>query len=504
MAALPNPARHMPCSKKALPLFLPSLSLSSATLSSSPTPIEPSFLLRLCTVLYQQQHAPDPRLHSHLRRLALPSSPSFLHELLLQVCNHFPSSWRPAHRFHLFLSSPDSPLPTFSLSTVTANKLLDVYGKSRNVDLLSDHLRLMADSCLLSVSSLRIAARSLADAREISKCVNLFRLEPQFLSGPALNSVVHELCLRKHVDVASAVVSKLRDSIPPDGETYRLLIVSLCRSGDLVLAAKLWNRMVEEGLEPEVDAYEEMMITQFKLNRLEEAVKLFRSMKENRFRDLGLKSYRVMIEWMCKEGRIPHAYTVFGEMLKRGFPLDGATLGALIYGLMAKKRVREAYRIFDETEELDVSLCHGLIKGLLRLRRPAAATGVFREMVRRGVEPTMHTYVMLLQGHMGKRGRKGRDEAVNFERIFVGGMVKAGRTLEASKYAERTIHGAVEVKRFDYNKFLKLFSDEEGVVMFEEVGRRLKEAGMADLGDVFLVYGERMATRERRRRARWR
>ena len=30
---------------------------------------------------------------------------------------------------------------------------------------------------------------------------------------------------------------------------------------------------------------------------------------------------------------------------------------------------------------------------------------------------------------------------------------------------------------------------------------KLREVGMVDLGNVFLVYGERMATRERRRRA---
>ncbi|PKU79009.1 Putative pentatricopeptide repeat-containing protein [Dendrobium catenatum] len=183
---------------------------------------------------------------------------------------------------------------------------------------------------------------------------------------------------------------------------------------------------------------------------------------------------------------------------------DNATIGYLIYGLLAKKRVKEAYKMFKEAEEVDLSLCHGLMKGLLRMKRPAEATEVFREMLRREIEPNMHTYIMLLQGHMGKRGRKGKEELVNFDSIFVGGLVKVGKTLEASKYAERTMRSTVEVPRFDYNKFLHLFSNEEGVEMFQEVGRRLKEVGMVDLGDVLLVYGERMATRERRRRAIWR
>ena len=111
----------------------------------------------------------------------------------------------------------------------------------------------------------------------------------------------------------------------------------------------------------------------------------------------------------------------------------------------------------------------------------------------------MHTYIMLLQGHLGKRGRKGTDPLVNFETIFVGGLVKAGKSLEATKYVERSLRKGLEVPRFDYNKFLKYYSNEEGVVMFEEVAKKLREVGSVDLADIFERYGQRMATRDRRR-----
>ncbi|KAK8933999.1 putative pentatricopeptide repeat-containing protein [Platanthera zijinensis] len=449
------------------------------------------------SILYQQQLAPDPKLHSHLLRVPLPSSPSSLLSLFLEICNRFPFSWRPPHRFHLFLLSHH---PSFSLSPIAASKLLDVFGKSRNIDLLWSHLRLMADRRLLSVSSLRIAARSLADANEISKCVLLFRLDPQFLTAGALNSVVDVICARKHVQIAHAVVSKLRDSIPADADTYKLLIIGFCRAGDLSQAAKLWNLMIDEDMSPDLDAYNEILITLFKSNATQEAMRFFKSMRKN----LGIASYRVMIDWTCKVRRVSYAYMVFAEMIKRGIGFDNSVLGHLIYGLLGKKRVNEAYKVFKEAEGVDLSICHGMMKGLLSIRRPGAATEVFREMVARGVEPNMHTYIMLLQGHMGKRGRKGKEVAVNFDSIFVGGVVKAGNAAEVGKYVERAARGGGgDVPRFDYNKFLHLFSNEEGVKMFEEVGRVLKKVGMVDIGDVLLVYGERMATRERRRRALW-
>jgi pentatricopeptide repeat protein len=157
--------------------------------------------------------------------------------------------------------------------------------------------------------------------------------------------------------------------------------------------------------------------------------------------------------------------------------------------------------VFHGANEKDIALYHGLMKGLMRIKRAGEATEVFREMITRGCESNMHTYIMLLQGRLGKRGRKGRDPLVNFESIFVGGLVKAGRTLEATKFVERTMWGGVDVPRFDYNKFLYYFSNEEGVAMFEEVGKRLREVGLIDLGDILSTYGERMATRDRRRRA---
>lgn len=469
-----------------------------------PTPVDPSLLRRLATVLYQQQHSPDPALHASLRKLPLPSSPPHLHELFLQVSNRFPSSWRPVHRFHLFLLHSLSC--SFAHTPVSAAKMLSVFGRAQNVDLLWRCFLDASAAGLLTPGALCVVAAALADAREIKKCVEIFHHvsahDESLCSVDTLNRVVETLCGKKKLaDVAKVVVWKLKPLVAPNEATYRCLIVGFCRAGDLVEASKVWNRMLDEGIEPGAESYEEVVVTMFKNNRFEDAMRLFKAMRERRYRDLGLPSYRAVVGWMCKEGRVTYALMLFGEMLKRGVGVDSPTLGALVYGLLVRRKVREGYKVLEGVAEPDISMYHGLIKGLLRLRRAGEATQVFRAMMERGCEPIMHTYIMLLQGHLGKRGRKGRDPVVNFESIFVGGLVKAGKTLQATKYVERMMWGGVEVPRFDYNKFLHYFSDEEGVVMFEEVGKRLKEVGLIDLGDIFLSYGERMATRERRRRA---
>ncbi|KAL6192848.1 hypothetical protein ACLB2K_033934 [Fragaria x ananassa] len=464
-------------------------------LANPPSPVDPAHLLRVCTILYQQQNSPEPRLHSNLNSLSF----NLTHEFFLQVCNNFPLSWRPVYLFYQYTQQAN---PTFAHTAVSLNKMLDVVGKSRNIDLFWELINEMGRRRLVNHATFILALKTLAKARELKKCVEFFHVMSSRgieCDKEILNKVVKSLCGLRLVEEAKFVVFKLKEMIGVDGVTYKCLIDGFCDVGDLVEASKIWNLMVDEGFDPCVGAVEKMMETLFKTNRDVEAMTLFQMMRVKRMGDLGLSSYRLVIEWMCKKGKVENARVVFDEMRERGIEADSLTLGALVYGLLARRRVNEAYGIVEGIEKPDISVYRGLMKGLLRLKRPGEATQVFREMIKRGREPNMHTYVMLLQGHMGKRGRKGKDPLVNFDTIFVGGLVKAGKSLEATKYVERATKRGLEVPRFNYNQFLHYYSNEEGVAMFEEVGKKLREAGMVDLADIFQRYGEKMATRDRRR-----
>lgn len=379
--------------------------------------------------------------------------------------------------------------------------MLDIFGKARNIDILWELVQEMGRRRLVNDKTYRIALKTLASAREMKRCVEFFHVMNDYGYGynlETMNKVVETLCGSKLVEEAKYIVLKLRDWIKPNGVTYKCLIFGFCDMGDLIEASKVWNLMVDQGLE-HIDAFDKMMDALFKTNRFDEAMKLFQSMRSKSIDVLGVSTYRIVIKWMCKNGKLGQAHLMFEEMQQRGIQPDNVTMGSLIYGLLCKGRVGETYKIMEDIEKPDLSVYHGLIKGLLRLKRAREATQVFREMIKRGCEPIMHTYIMLLQGHLGKRGRKGPDPLVNFDTIFVGGMVKAGKSLEATKYVERMLYRGQEVPRFDYNRFLHYYSNEGGVVMFEEVAKKLREVGLFDLADIFARYGEKMATRDKRR-----
>jgi pentatricopeptide repeat protein len=472
-------------------------------LPPSPKPTDPALLLRLCTVLYQHQNSPDDALNSRLSALPLPTAPADLRELFLRASARFPLSWRPVHRLLAHLSARHDGSRGFPHSPATAARLLDVLAKSSNIDLLHSTLHSLPRG-LLSAAAMRAAVRGLAPAREVGKVAALLTLFPECHRARVLTFVTDVACSTCRLpDVAEKVIKRAehRHGVARTARCCELLVVAYCRAGSLADACRVWNAMGRGGLEPGAAAYQEIVVTMFKNNRVADAMMVFDGMRRSRVPDEGGGCCRAVVSWLCKEGRVWGAYMVFAEMFKKGVDVDGEVLGDLVYALMARRRVREGYRVFHGANEKDIALYHGLMKGLMRIKRAGEATEVFREMITRGCEPNMHTYIMLLQGHLGKRGRKGRDPLVNFESIFVGGLVKAGRTLEATKFVERTMWGGVDVPRFDYNKFLYYFSNEEGVAMFEEVGKRLREVGLIDLGDILSTYGERMATRDRRRRA---
>ncbi|KAK7838869.1 putative pentatricopeptide repeat-containing protein [Quercus suber] len=225
------------------------------------SPPNPDHLLRVCTILYQQQDSPDPRLHSKLHASCLP----------------FPYSWQLVYGFFQYTEA--NTTSHFTHISVSFNKLLDVIGESRNIELFWELLHETGRRHLVNDKTFRIALNTLAAAKELKKCVEFFH----------------------------------------------------------------------------------------SLNANDE---------NNEDRQLGLSTYRLAIEWICKRSKNAQACIMFEEMRERGIQVDNLTLASLIYGLLVRGRVREAYRIVAEIEKPDVNVYHGLTKGFLKLRRASEATQI--------------------------------------------------------------------------------------------------------------------------------
>jgi len=72
---------------------------------------------------------------------------------------------------------------------------------------------------------------------------------------------------------------------------------------------------------------------------------------------------------------------VFGEMRKRGVGVDNAILGRLNLRALGEKESERGLQSSARGNESDISVYHGLMKGLLGPRKAGEATQVLREML---------------------------------------------------------------------------------------------------------------------------
>ncbi|MFS7951567.1 putative tetratricopeptide-like helical domain superfamily [Helianthus anomalus] len=137
---------------------------------------------------------------------------------------------KPIYKFHTF-----SQTQHFNHIPTTLYKMLDIIGKSKNIDLSWDFVQETDNRTLVTDKTYIIVVKTLASAREMKKCVDFFH--NGFGYGydlGTLNKVIESLCGCKLVDEAKL---------------------------------KMWNLMVDEGFVVGINVVGRMMDTVLKSNR---------------------------------------------------------------------------------------------------------------------------------------------------------------------------------------------------------------------------------------------
>jgi pentatricopeptide repeat protein len=117
------------------------------------------------------------------------------------------------------------------------------------------------------------------------------------------------------------------DGIKPDVYTYNSMIKAFSR--DLVKVEKLYLKMIEKRIDPNVVIYNTMIDVYAKNGKLEKAIKVFASMKKDGIIPTVV-TYNSMIDAYSKSGQIDNAIEVFASMKKDGVKPDDSSFSALL------------------------------------------------------------------------------------------------------------------------------------------------------------------------------
>eukprot|EP00262_Sarcandra_glabra_P001229 TRINITY_DN11257_c0_g2_i1.p1 TRINITY_DN11257_c0_g2~~TRINITY_DN11257_c0_g2_i1.p1 ORF type:complete len:179 (+),score=33.43 TRINITY_DN11257_c0_g2_i1:77-538(+) len=142
---------------------------------------------------------------------------------------------------------------------------------------------------------------------------------------------------------------------------------------------------------------------------------------------------------------------------------------------------------------------------------PDDAVRVYKKMIKDGLKPNIYTYNMMMKSYfhaknyeMGcavwdEMGKKGCCPDDNSYIVFIGGLIRQGRSDEACKYIEEMISKGMKAPQLDYNKLVADSSRAGKPDVLEELARKTKFSGKFEDSNVFARWGERMKKRVKRR-----
>ncbi|KAK9065029.1 hypothetical protein SSX86_016412 [Deinandra increscens subsp. villosa] len=428
------------------------------------------------------------------------------HDLVLDVLERFKHARRPSFRFFSWAGQQ----PGFSHDSRTYNMMMSILGKTKQFETMISLLDEIGEKGLLTLETFQICIKSFAAAQQRRKAVGMFELmrKHNFKVGVgSINCLLDNLGRAKLGKEAQVLFEKLKGRFTPNIQTYTVLLNGWCKVGNLLEAGKVWNEMIDKGLNPDIVAYNTMLEGLLKVHKRSDAVKLFEVMKA-KGPPPNERSYTIMIRDLCKQKRMKDAVEYYENMLNFGCRPDAAVYTCLITGFGNQKQMDKVYGLLKEMKENrcppDGRMYNALIKLMTNRQMPDDSVRIYKKMIINGIEPTIHTYNMMLKCFfrnenydMGlaiweEMSKKGVCPDDNSYTVFIGGLVRQGRSMEACKYLEEMIQKGMKPPQLDYNKFAADFSRAGKPNILEELAEKMRLEGKVEVSDIFAGYAETM------------
>lgn len=481
---------------------------SSDNGESEESKADPEEVERVCKVI-DELFALDRNMEAVLDEYGINVS----HDLVMDVLERYKHARKPASRFFCWASRRSG----YSHNSRTYNRMMAILGKCRQFETMVSVLEEMGEKGILTIETFMISIRAFAAAKERKKAVGMFELMKKYkfkVGAETINRLLDALGRAKLGKEAQLLFEKLEHRFTPNMQTYTVLLNGWCQVKNLMEAGKVWNKMIDVGIKPDVVAHNTMLEGLLKGKRMSDAIKLFEVMKA-KGPTPNVRSYTILIRSLCKQKKMNEAVDYFKEMLDSGCEPDAALYTCLITGYGNEKRMDKVYEVLKEMKENgcppDARTYTALIKLLTSRRMPYDAIRLYNKMTHGGIQPSIHIYNMMMKsvfiardyntGHAiwDEMIKKGCCPDENSYIVFIGGLIREGRSVEACQLLEKMIEKGMNVPQLDYNKFAADFSRAGKPDILEELAQRMKFSGKFEVSNFFARWAEMMKKRVKRR-----
>ncbi|GER55050.1 pentatricopeptide repeat (PPR) superfamily protein [Striga asiatica] len=439
---------------------------------------------RVCQVI-DETFAVDRNMEAVLDECQI----NLTHELVLAVLDRFKHARKPAFRFFIWAGQK----PGFDHDSNTYNAMMNILSKARQFETMAAVFDEMGSKGLLTMETFTISIKAFAASKERKKAIGIFDQMRKYnfeVGVETINCLLDALCRAKLAKEAQAIFEKMEHKFTPNVFTYTILLNGWCRVKNLMEACRVWNEMIEHGLKPDVVTHNTMLDGLLTCGKRSDAIKLFEVMRSNKGPNPNVRSYTILINYLCKHGYMNEAVNYFDDMIKSGCAPDPALYTCLITGFAKQKKMDMVQRLLNDMKEKgcppDGQMYNALIKMMTRLKMPDDAVKIYKKMIQGGIQPSIHTYNMIMKMYfvMGdcKMGRGVWEEMKrrgicpddNSYTVLVGGLIRLGRSEEACGFLKEMIDKGMKAPRLDF---------------LESGNRKRKFPGISEVADVLARWG---------------
>ncbi|KAJ3536527.1 hypothetical protein NM688_g6826 [Phlebia brevispora] len=259
-------------------------------------------------------------------------------------------------------------------------------------------------------------------------------LEKMVQAGFAPDEYVYNVilnCFAQRGEVASvgAVLDQMRASkYPPSRITYTSVIKMLANRKDPVAAEAIYQRAIDEGIEPDSTMVNALMNAHVEAHSWTGVITAFNYLQTvARSRGIGIttSTYNILLKAYVAAGA--PFQTVFGylqKMRKSGAKPDKYTYISVIQSACDAGLMDAAKELFIEMEDQAADWVNGvrvdhyvltiMMAAHLRLSQKARAKAIYDDMIRRGMHPDAETYRAILSSYSNPRSESSLALAERF------------------------------------------------------------------------------------------
>lgn len=344
--------------------------------------------------------------------------------------------------------------------------MVDLLGKNEMFEPMWDAIRSMKQEGVLSIPTFVSVFGSYCAVGRFNEALMTFDVMERYGLVPdvvAVNSLLSAICREDNQTLkALEFFEKIKAKVPPDGDSFAILLEGWEKDGNVVKAKTTFGEMViRVGWSPEnVAAYDAFLTTLVRGSQADEAIKFLQVMKGKNCLP-GLKFFSNALDILVKQNDVAHAIPLWDIMVGSGLVPNLIMYNAMIGLVCNNKDSDNAFRFLDEMVfhgAFPDSLTYNMIFQCLINNKKVREVGkFFYEMIKNEWPPThancAKAILLLFDGedpetafeiwdYMVKNGILPIDDSSNALLI---GLSNMGRLAELRRCAENMLDRRINI-----------------------------------------------------------